>query len=801
MDTEDIDIGTLRISPAENKPRKSPHIHYSSAWSMSTSSPSSEMVRSPRQQQLSNFTFPLLRPKNPRRRARDVPRPAPLMLGRPSLSAVRANPRLVNATAVAPIVVSPPATTDVSTLNLIPDVRKPSPEATRKNSRTNRSPEFVGIQLLLKTLEEDPSDDDDDCDDDDSDITDIEDDEQIIDDQDTGSSGFPRVYTTLSHPATLVRLRATDAVMPAITEAHENSDARSISSTVPSTPVSEISPLRRNSNSSTSTVPTSTSGNSFKDDLYQIKSSSQTSFLWGENESDDDIDEYATAALSPPLSSARTGAFSSISSSRCSSIATFFCRGSRPSIPYTTNSRFSIGLDSIADSDLNLDNFPEPMSVYNAEVDDLKKQITWLCSAQRVDMAEMDMPSDEELEDEEESYHAQLSIISRVNSQDSHYPRSDRKLSTDSHMPATTTASNRSRSSSINRYFTRSRKTSLSGQSMFTPRKTSIDYSSAMAPLAAAAPRKFSYDSRALLGSTEPRTPPMISMVAPHPSMLTGPLLNAPPRRRSRRRTASSECIVIEIMNELGPLEKLQVPKEVMAEDDKDDGGPTPKVEKRKSFLTFTGSILGVNGGAPKQAGSGGADPAAARSVKKKASFTGDDQHVDSRSLRIKRSVTDLFKSSASAEKSNDDTKSIRKKASFTDLFRSTEQQSEKASDDAKSLKKKASFASITDIFRNSEQSENRSDTAEAKLIKKKRSFMSDQSLQLHHPASTNDVPPPPLPPKSPMDVMSNAAGRRPLAIDQANYSRPFNRPPLFLSDIEIPPMDHEWGDLLAEAF
>jgi len=317
----------------------------------------------------------------------------------------------------------------------------------------------VGIQMLLNTLDGDSDSE--------------EEDELEMDEQNCQTVVNPPnpVPTSTARPLRM------EIPMPPIDESGETS--------------SDCSSDSDNSNrrhSTVSTIPTSVSGSS-----TPSLSISKNRCSVASARSYQDLGLGITGLVHEDQVGTNAHSLSEITSpsSRRSSgatAATFFCRGNRNSFLSSSN-RFSIGLGSIAGSDIDLEAGLED-STHFPGINELKKQISWL-SLRGSQIYDSDDDADDDYDDDGdiEDYHQYMASM--------------------------------------------------------VPRKYSVSSSSTI--------------SRKSLPTTATSLTPK-PRVAPHLSP-SGPVLQAPTRRRARRRTASSECIVLEVLQEIrASIELLQPP-------------------------------------------------------------------------------------------------------------------------------------------------------------------------------------------------------------------------------------------------
>ncbi|KAA8910996.1 hypothetical protein FN846DRAFT_904588 [Sphaerosporella brunnea] len=271
---------------------------------------------------------------------------------------------------------------------LSPFQTRPSSQTSHSSAWCTQTAESIGIQMLINTFDEGSDDEPEECTP-----------PAVAAQAQPSPSSFPRP----------LRL---ETAMPSIEERGEASSETSsiIDSLGPATPISFRFDHRRHSaHSLASTIPTSISegsmGGSFRTSKSLKRRSVTSSKRYSFNSDDvSAIPELEEPSMPKPRDLSEAG---SLSSGRRSSSITFFCRGTRDSV--TSHGRHSIGLGSIAASDIDLEAGLEN-STHFPGVEELKKQISWLAlrGPQIYD-------SDEEEEEEEigpsEDYHHHLTSM------------------------------------------------------------------------------------------------------------------------------------------------------------------------------------------------------------------------------------------------------------------------------------------------------------------------------------------------------------------------------------------------------
>ncbi|KAF8244189.1 hypothetical protein K440DRAFT_610444 [Wilcoxina mikolae CBS 423.85] len=307
----------------------------------------------------------------------------------------------------------------------------------------------IGIQMLLNTLDGDSDEEDEN--------------EPEVEEQ----SCQTLVNTTSPVSTSGNRPPRIEVPMPPIDESGETTSE-----------CSSDSDTSNRRHSTVSTVPTSVSGSSTPSlSIPKNRRSVSSARSYQDLSSASTVHQDMVATKPRSLSE-----IISPSSRRSSSAtaATFFCRGNRNSF-LSNSTRFSIGLGSIAGSDIDLEAGLED-STHFPGIDELKKQISWL-SLRGTQIYDSDDDDDEDdgddSDDSIEDYHQFMSSM--------------------------------------------------------VPRESSVSSASVL--------------SRKSV-STKPTTPASKSHSAPRPPP-SGPVLQAPTRRRERRRTASSECIVLDALQEI----------------------------------------------------------------------------------------------------------------------------------------------------------------------------------------------------------------------------------------------------------
>ena len=313
----------------------------------------------------------------------------------------------------------------------------------------------IGIQMLVNTLGEDTDEDSDEEEDGENEENEEEEEPEIGEDSGQGMSS--RVSALGS------RLSRLEIPLPAVNRSSEaDSECSSIFD----------NPERRNS--SASTIPTPTSECSIR-----ISGGRRSVLSPKRDQSATETNGPATDSHAPTESKPHAPAGRS---------STFFCRGNRSSF-VSNNSRFSIGLGSIAESEIDL-NAGLDDSTHFPGMDELKKQISWL-SLRSPGIYGADGGGSDDGDEDDEGDEGD-----EGNGGDDGNDGNDGE-----------------------------------------------DYHSHLASMV---PRKGSF-SAAPAGPANPAA--KLHIVPQQP--LVGPVLQAPSRRGNRRRTASSECVVLETLEQM----------------------------------------------------------------------------------------------------------------------------------------------------------------------------------------------------------------------------------------------------------